>query len=176
MPRRIEHRVCGTSVSRSRWCGAYTASWLLHANPPEAPLRLTPLARGLPAHGRRSLLVVHDALERILQQQTTLLPFEDVYRAGAVAWRASTTPCTTSTNSPCGRSAAFRANARASRAACFTTRNLYSERARFSRGVTSVLRMGTHACRSAWGHINLIHVTTCRAVLSTGYAASVSRQ
>ena len=111
------------------------------------PLRLTPLARGLPAHERRSLLVVHDALERILQQQTTLLPFEAVYRAGYDLCLARQHDALHDQYELAVRALRRVPHERARRSRrMFYDLNLYSERtAVFSRGVTSVLRMGTHA-------------------------------
>ena len=111
------------------------------------PLRLTPLARGLPPNDRRNLLAVHDALERILQKQATLVPFEDVYRAGYNLCLARQHDALHDQYELAVK--ALRCvpheRARISRR-LFYDLNLYSERtAVFSRGVTSVLHMGTHA-------------------------------
>ena len=107
------------------------------------PLRLAPLARGLP-NDRRNLLAV-DALERILEKQATLVPFQDVYRAGYNLCLARQHDALRDQYElAVRRSAAFRTNARASRAACLRPQPLPERTAVFSRGVT-VLHMGTHA-------------------------------
>tara|TARA_X000001036_G_scaffold46636_1_gene37371 strand:- start:172 stop:546 length:375 start_codon:yes stop_codon:yes gene_type:complete len=111
------------------------------------PLRLTPLAHGLPPHERRSLLAVRDALERILQQQPVLLPFEDIYRAGYNLCLARQHDALHDQYELAVKALRRvpKERARLSRR-MFYDLNLYSERtAVFSRGVTSVLHMGTHA-------------------------------